>query len=160
MPDYLPAGDYLPHNAPMMLLEQVVEVNAETVHCRVTVAHDGVLAPFLTADGSLPIWFSLEMMAQTVGVWSGWHSQRRGESTVSLGMLLGARALTTSTPASTIKNGSMLDITMRLLMQDDNFGSFEGEVSCAGAELASGRLNTYQPSQVELKKLFNRGEKA
>lgn len=153
MANYLPAGDYLPHNTPMMLLDSVIEVSTETVQCRVTVSDHGVLAPFLTPAGVLPIWFALEIMAQTVGVWSGWHSRARGEQAPSLGMLLGARALTTD--AAEIAADSVLDITMRLLMQDDKFGSFEGEVSSAGQILASARLNTYQPSEAELKQLFN-----
>ncbi|CND82188.1 3-hydroxy-fatty acyl-ACP dehydratase [Yersinia nurmii] len=156
MPEYLPAGNYLPHHAPMMLLEEVVAVEEERVHCRVKVTEQGVLAPFLTAEGHLPGWFALELMAQTVGVWSGWHSRQRGERVASLGMLLGARALRSQT--SLIKNGNLLDITMVLLMQDEKFGSFEGEISSAGQVLATARLNTYQPDQQELKQLFQRDE--
>ncbi|ANI31767.1 3-hydroxy-fatty acyl-ACP dehydratase [Yersinia entomophaga] len=156
MPEYLPAGDYLPHAAPMMLLDEVVAVEAESVHCRVKVTEQGVLAPFLTAEGHLPGWFALELMAQTVGVWSGWHSRQRGERAANLGMLLGARALRSQTRL--IENGNLLDITMVLLMQDEKFGSFEGEISCAGQVLATARLNTYQPDQQELKQLFQQDE--
>ena len=37
MKSYLPPGDYLPHDAPMMLLDEVVEVSDEAATCRVTV---------------------------------------------------------------------------------------------------------------------------
>ena len=38
MKSYLPPGDYLPHDAPMMLLDEVVAVSEETAICRVTVS--------------------------------------------------------------------------------------------------------------------------
>ncbi|PMC26572.1 3-hydroxy-fatty acyl-ACP dehydratase, partial [Klebsiella aerogenes] len=37
MNHYLSPGDYLPHDAPMLLLEEVVNVTDETATCRVTV---------------------------------------------------------------------------------------------------------------------------
>jgi predicted hotdog family 3-hydroxylacyl-ACP dehydratase len=30
-------------------------------------------------------------MAQTVGVWSGWHRRQNGQQAITLGMMLGAR---------------------------------------------------------------------
>lgn len=77
---YLLPVDYLPHDAPMLLLETVEQVTDESAVCRVTVNHTGVLAPFLNADGALPGWYALELMAQTVGVWSGWHRHQQGKA--------------------------------------------------------------------------------
>ncbi|MCC8378455.1 hotdog family protein [Xenorhabdus sp. PB30.3] len=151
---YLPVHHYIPHEAPMVLLEKVISVSSESVHCQVTVNHEGVLAPFLNAEQNLPNWFAIEMMAQTVGVWSGWHRKERQEEDSSLGMLLGGRAVRNQVPAFTY--GSILDIRMNLLLQDEKFGSFEGEVSCNGTVLVTGRLNTYQPEKEELKQLFKR----
>ena len=48
----------------MLLLEEVVNVTDETATCRVTVSPHSVLAPFLDAEGNLPGWFALELMAQ------------------------------------------------------------------------------------------------
>ncbi|HCC12714.1 MAG TPA: 3-hydroxy-fatty acyl-ACP dehydratase, partial [Atlantibacter hermannii] len=36
MNGYLTPGDYLPHEAPMVLLEQVLDVSADSARCRVT----------------------------------------------------------------------------------------------------------------------------
>ena len=68
---YLSPADYLPHDAPMMLLERVERVTDSSAVCSVTVDGHGVLAPFLNVDGDLPGWFALELMAQTVGGFSG-----------------------------------------------------------------------------------------
>ena len=54
MSHYLSPGAYLPHDAPMLLLEEVVSVSDDSAVCRVTVSPSGVLAPFLDPDGNLP----------------------------------------------------------------------------------------------------------
>ncbi|POT55493.1 3-hydroxy-fatty acyl-ACP dehydratase [Citrobacter amalonaticus] len=155
MSHYLPPGEYLPHDAPMQLLEEVVSVTDAAACCRVTVSPDGVLAPFLNAEGNLPGWFALELMAQTVGVWSGWHRHQQGQGNISLGMVLGARELVCA--AGDLPGGLTLNITVTLLMQDARFGSFECTIDAGGEALASGRVNTFQPTAEELHSLFQQG---
>lgn len=41
---YLPPGDYLPHDTPMLLLESVESVTDDRAVCSVTVNERGVLA--------------------------------------------------------------------------------------------------------------------
>jgi predicted hotdog family 3-hydroxylacyl-ACP dehydratase len=155
MSHYLSPGAYLPHDAPMLLLETVMSVSEEQAVCQVSVNRRGVLAPFLNANGNLPGWYALELMAQTVGVWSGWHRQQCGEAQISLGMVLGARELKCA--AGEFAAESRLDITVTLLMQDERFGSFECAITVGDETLASGRVNTFQPSQEELTTLFQQG---
>lgn len=151
----LTPGDCLPHDAPMLLLDEIVAVTDETAHCRVVVNAAGVLAPFLDTDGALPGWYALELMAQTVGVWSGWHRHQRGQQSIDLGMVLGARELVCA--AGAMPANATLDIDVKLLMQDDRFGSFECAISANGEPLASGRVNTFQPTGEELASLFEQG---
>ena len=155
---YLSPVDYLPHDAPMMLLESVECVTDDTAVCRVVVDRQSVLAPFLNADGDLPGWYALELMAQTVGVWSGWHRQQQGQDHIALGMVLGARELVCA--SGRFAKGLTLDITVKLLMQDERFGSFECAISANEETLATGRVNTFQPTAEELTSLFNQGSHA
>ncbi|MDU6431740.1 MAG: hotdog family protein [Pantoea sp.] len=152
----LSARDYLPHRTPMVLVDHVIAVDDESVHCQVSTAPDGVLAPFLNAQGELPAWFGVEIMAQTVGVWSGWHARRAGAQQIQPGMLLGGRNWRAA--AATFPGAITLDITLRLLMRDDRMGSFEGEIRYGDRVLASGRLNTYQPDEQELQQLILQGK--
>lgn len=152
MTDFLAPQHYLPHEAPMCLLESVVAVEQESAHCRVTVSNLGVLAPFLDAEGNLPGWFAIELIAQTVGVWSGWHAKKNGEEESLVGMLLGGRGI--RCPAGVFPQGAGLECHVTLLMRDDKIGSFEGQILADGNVLASGRVNTYQPDNNELKQLF------
>ncbi|WP_435947865.1 ApeP family dehydratase [Dryocola sp. BD586] len=152
MTDYLAPQCYLPHQAPMCLLEKVIAVTRETARCRVKVSADGVLAPFLAEDGTLPGWFAIEIIAQTVGVWSGWHTMNAGGESVGVGMLLGGRGL--RCPEGKFPANTLLDCQVTLLMRDEKIGSFEGEILADNRVLASGRVNTYQPDKNELEQLF------
>ena len=152
MSEYQPAGYYLPHAAPMVLVEQVIAVSEEEAHCRVQVSADGVLAPFLNAGGALPAWFGIEIIAQTIGVWSGWHGRQQQHQAPRPGMLLGGRGYRCQQPV--FPAGSVLDIRVTLLMRDEKIGSFDGVITLDGDTWASGRLNTYQPDDQELQHLL------
>ncbi len=152
MDNYGSVAALLPQQAPMLLLDEVVEVKEESAHCRVRVGNDSVLAPFLDRTGNLPGWFVLEMMAQTVDVWFGWRQRQTLGASPRPGMLLGARALCCHQP--TFCAGSILDIRVILLMRDDKFGSFDSEISQDGKLLASARLAIYQPGEEELQQLL------
>lgn len=106
----------------------------------------------------MPGWYALELMAQTVGVWSGWHRQQKGQDHIALGMVLGARELVCA--SGHFAKDATLDITVRLLMQDERFGSFECTISSGEETLATGWVNTFQPSAEELTSLFNQGSHA
>ena len=133
---YLSPEAYLPHEAPMMLLGSVENVTDDTAVCRVAVNGQSV----------------------TVGVWSGWHRQQQGQEHIALGMVLGARELVCA--SGHFAAGLTLDITVKLLMQDERFGSFECAISANEETLATGRVNTFQPSAEELTSLFNQGSNA
>lgn len=154
MSHYLSPGDYLPHDAPMLLLEEVVSVADETATCHVTVSANSVLAPSSTPT-AIYGWFALELMAQTIGVWSGWHRQQQGQASITLGMVLGARELVCAT--GVLPAGKTLSIHVKLLMQDARFGSFECAIRADNETLATGRVNTFQPTSEEINTLFQQG---
>jgi predicted hotdog family 3-hydroxylacyl-ACP dehydratase len=157
MADFLPPEAYLPHRAPMLLLDRVINVTADSVICQVSVDPEGVLRPFLTPQGELPAWFGVEIMAQTVGVWSGFHAREQGVTQIRPGMLLGGRGYRAA--AATFPAGANLQVMMHLLMRDARLGSFEGEIRHGDRCLASGRLNTWQPDDDELQPLLAQGER-
>lgn len=151
MAEFLSAASYLPHEAPMVLVDQVCHVDDTQVICQVQVDPQGILKPFLDEQGNLPCWYAVEIMAQTIGVWSGWHCMQSG-CLPKLGMLLGARAF--SCMQAFFSTGSMLNVKAQLLLQDDRIGSFECEVNVQGTPVAKARLTTYQPEDADLLQLF------
>ncbi|CNE92016.1 putative dehydratase [Yersinia rohdei] len=147
---YYSAQHYLPHQSPMVMLDTLHDVGEAFAECRVTLGEDGVLAPFLDDQGCLPNWFAVELMAQTIGVWRGWHGLEQAIPP-TIGMLLGGRAISCDLPV--FPAGSELHICVNLILQDEKIGSFECGISIAGKQVARGRLNTYQPDSEEIKKL-------
>lgn len=154
MAEYLPAAHYLPHRPPMVLVEEVLLIDEDRAHCRVRVGRDTVLAPFLNAGGQLPAWFGMEILAQTIGVWSGWHDRRRNNAEPRPGMLLGGRGYRCKTAG--FPAGAVLDAQVRLLMLDEKIGSFDGAILINGEHYAGGRLNIYQPDNIELQQIMQR----
>ncbi|WP_345797007.1 3-hydroxy-fatty acyl-ACP dehydratase [Castellaniella sp. MT123] len=155
MSSFRPVRHYLPHRAPMLLLDELLAVDDDTCHCRVTVSRAGVLAPFVNADGAVPAWFGLEIMAQAVAVWSGWHQRREGAQDIALGMLLGSRQFTTE--VSVFAAGAVLDVRVTLLARDERIGGFDADIHQGAALLAHARLTTCQLATHELTALFERG---
>lgn len=152
MSEYQPAAYYLPHASPMVLVEQVMMVSDEEAHCRVRVSASSVLAPFLNPQGALPAWFGMEIIAQTIGVWSGWHGRQQQQQSPRPGMLLGGRGYRSQ--QASFPADSVLDIHISLLMRDEKIGSFDGVITIDGDPWAHGRLNTYQPDDQELQQLM------
>lgn len=77
----------LPHQPPMILIDELVHCSAHEVVCSLTV-RDG--APFV-ADGQVPALVSIEYFAQTVAAFYGYIS--RDSQQFTMGMLLGTREL-------------------------------------------------------------------
>ena len=82
-----PLAELLPHAGDMILIDQVLSFDEEQIHTRVTVKPGGL---FNRADGSLPAWVGIELMAQSVAAYAGCHARQQGKA-VELGFLLGTR---------------------------------------------------------------------
>lgn len=177
MNKYLTPREYLPHEPPMVLIDEVVYVDDNKAITRCYVNHDGVLSPFLNDNDDLPAFFALEIFAQSVGVWNGFNQQGTGNKT-KMGMVLGARDLKVKDPF--FKAGSVLNIEVYKNMSDGTLANFEGkifvnkpvDVDIVNAEtadieiadlekeeqtaFASGRVNVISISDEDKHRLFNR----
>tara|TARA_B100002049_G_scaffold230000_1_gene206333 strand:+ start:109 stop:561 length:453 start_codon:yes stop_codon:yes gene_type:complete len=83
--------DLIPHRPPMLLINQVVSVDATSSSALVTVDH---LSPFFEKDKGVPTWIGLEYMGQTAALIAGYQLQQ-GLVGPHLGFLLGTRAFKT-----------------------------------------------------------------
>ena len=90
MNNYLTPREYLPHEPPMVLIDEVIYVDDNKAVTRCYVNRNGVLSPFLNENGDLPAFFALEIFAQSVGVWNG-YMQKESKNKIKIGMLLGTR---------------------------------------------------------------------
>lgn len=138
-----PVAELLPHSGSAILIDEIIAFDEDTLVARARVKSAGL---FNQADGSLPAWIGLEIMAQTVAAWAGCRALRDGVP-VKPGFLLGTRRYDCRVPAFTA--GSNLTISVACSLQDETgIGTFDCELREAGQILASARLNAYSPPNV------------
>lgn len=160
MNKYLSPCKYLPHDPPMVLIDKVISVDENKAITQCIVNNEGSLAPFLNAQGNLPSYFSLEIFAQTVGIWNGFND-KFNTSKRKIGMLLGARDLKVKEPF--FKTGSILNIEVYKNIADSTLANFEGKIFLKQGnnsevnksnEIASGRITVIQLTECYQSKLF------
>ncbi len=154
MTEYKEPEGYLPHRKPMVVLDKVIKVDADSAVCESYVSTDGVLGSFIGEDGSLPAFFAVELISQTLGVWSGYCAQQNNLAKAPMGMIMSVRNLSCTKPD--FQKGSVLTTKIRVLMNDGVIGSCEGSVFEGEELVCSGVVNAYQPTEAQLLKLFTR----
>jgi predicted hotdog family 3-hydroxylacyl-ACP dehydratase len=138
-----PIAELLPHAGDMILLDEVLRYADEEVETRLTVRPGGL---FNQADGSLPAWVGIELMAQSIAAYAGCHARQAGEP-VALGFLLGTRNFQCN--VERFPAGVELRISALRSLQDDNgMGVFECHLDGPNIH-AEARLNVFRPPQAE-----------
>ena len=137
-----PIAELLPHAGDMILLDGVERFDDDNVETVLQVRADGLLN---TADGSLPAWVGVEIMAQSVAAFAGCHARQAGQP-VELGFLLGTRSYQCNVEA--FPAGADLRVRAHRSLQDDNgMGVFECHLEGPGIH-AEARLNVFRPPEV------------
>lgn len=137
-----PIAELIPHAGDMILIDRMLRFGDEDIETQLTVRGGGL---FSQADGSLPAWVGIELMAQSVAAYAGCQARLRGEP-VELGFLLGTRNFQCN--VERFPAGAELHIQATRSLQDDNgMGVFECHLRGPGID-ASARLNVFRPPQV------------
>ena len=138
-----PIAELLPHAGDMILLDEVISCSAEEIETRLTVRPGGL---FNQADGSLPAWVGVEIMAQSVAAYAGYQARLAGLP-VELGFLLGTRKFICN--VERFPAAAELRIKARRSLQDDNgMGVFECHLDGPDGIHAEARLNVFRPPEV------------
>jgi predicted hotdog family 3-hydroxylacyl-ACP dehydratase len=143
-PCSIPMDQLLPHAAPMILIDDVLERGEACLKAGVTVRADSI---FFEAGRGIPAHVAIEWMAQTCGAFVGAEALERGLP-VRLGMLLGTREFRCDMPW--FKDGERLMVTVTLIFRDDEMGAFDCTVARAADDevLAKATLTLYQPGDL------------
>ena len=107
-----PLHPWLPHRAPMLLLDSVEQVDAEGGLARARIDPN---AWYADAQGAMPAWIGLELMAQAISACRGQHLARSGQPGAG-GYLVAARGFSSS--VSAFPSGSELQVRVTLLEAD------------------------------------------
>jgi predicted hotdog family 3-hydroxylacyl-ACP dehydratase len=133
-----PVAALLPHEAPMILLDDVIEYNATALRARVEISSS---SPFVTPEG-VPAHVGLEYMAQACGAHAGAMARDAG-APVRVGFLLGTRQYRMHRPWFRI--GERLNVSVNMTYSDNEMGSFSCRIEIAGDIVAEAQLNVIQP---------------
>ena len=135
-----PIAALLPHGGEAVLLDGVTGWDDEQLLATATIRAAGRYAQ---ADGTLPAWLGLEIMAQAIGAWAGCRARETGQP-VRLGFLLGTRRYECNVDA--FAPGMRLEVHAARTFEDAaGMGVFACALHHEGRLLAQARLNVYSP---------------
>lgn len=146
-----PIESILPHRGTMLLLASVDTWDEE---CLAAIAHVDPAAWYADAEGNMPAWIGIELMAQAIAAHVGLLSTRDGRP-ARPGVLLGSRKYEASVPA--FPHGQPLRIEAReLLRVAEGHGAYECTISTGsdGGDggktcLANAVIKVFQPTDFQ-----------
>lgn len=142
--EFAPIETILPHRGTMLLLDRISTCTDAALTAHASVRAD---AWYADADGAMPAWIGIELMAQAIAAHVGLLAMRAGGK-ARPGVLLGTRRYEAHRSAFAL--GAQLRIeTKELLRSDEGHGAYEcaihhGDVCCAEAV-----IKVFQPADFQ-----------
>lgn len=147
---YSPAQNCLPHSAPMVLIDEVLNVDMKNQIVKTSVKiHDDKIFFNKEINGISPL-VGIEFMAQTIGCYAFYKA---GKTIPKIGFLLGTRQY--ENKLEKFENGKTYIITAREIYGDNELVSFECLIYNEGEDenpenyIAKATINAFQPKDVE-----------
>ena len=147
---YSPAQNCLPHSAPMVLIDEVLNVDMKNQIVKTSVKiHDNKIFFNKEINGISPL-VGIEFMAQTIGCYAYYKA---GKTIPKIGFLLGTRQY--ENKLEKFENGKTYILTAREIYGDNELVSFEcliyNEREDENPEnyVAKATINAFQPKDVE-----------
>lgn len=134
----------LPHNHPMILIDDIKEINIDERYliAEVVISEDKIF--FDKSINGIPYLSGIEYMAQTIGCYAFYRAQR---TEPKLGFLLGTRSYKNN--IEKFENGKTYSIKVSEIYGDSELVSFECLIYNEGEECARAVINAYQPENAE-----------
>lgn len=139
-----PIFELVPHAGPMLLLDGVVAVSANSLTALVVPRGDGMFDD----SGFVGGWVGLEYMAQTMAALAGWEGRQRNEPP-RVGFMLGTRRYHTHVPRFVVGQPLLVTAT-REFQADNGIGVMQCRIATPqGETLAEALLSAYQPENLD-----------
>lgn len=128
---------YVPHSGGMLLIDRVLEYSPDFIITEIDI---GSHLPCYS-EGKFPAYMGLEIMAQSIAVWSGIGRNCPGPNQ-PLGFLLGTRKYECA--VAWFEVGLTLRVHARQILQNEGLASFECTLGRVNEEhLAKANVNVY-----------------
>ena len=144
------AASCLPHSAPMVLIDEVLNVDMENQIVKTSVKiHDNKIFFDKEINGISPL-VGIEFMAQTIGCYAYYKA---GKTIPKIGFLLGTRQY--ENKLEKFENGKTYILTAREIYGDNELVSFECLIYNEGEDenpenyIAKATINAFQPKDAE-----------
>ncbi|MEO8409081.1 MAG: hotdog family protein [Propionivibrio sp.] len=143
-----PIEDLLPHRGTMLLLDRVTDFDTESASAEYRPRRD---AWYADADGHMPAWIGIELMAQTIAAHVGLLKRAAG-APPRQGVLLGARRYVASRAA--FAADEVLCIRSKVVLSDaGGLGAYECRIDASDASgseaLATATLKVFEPDDFQ-----------
>ena len=135
-----PIEDILPHRDPMLLLDHVLSFDAQTASAQYAPRRG---AWYADANGNMPAWIGIELMAQTVAVHNGLLRRSLGLPPKQ-GALLGTRRFT-STQSAFAADQPLVTQSKMIYREASGMGAYECTIAVDGAIVVSATLIVFEP---------------
>jgi predicted hotdog family 3-hydroxylacyl-ACP dehydratase len=135
-----PIESIIPHRGTMLLIDSVVACSGESLTACATVRAD---AWYADAQGAMPAWIGIEVMAQAIAAHVGLMAMRDG-SPARPGVLLGTRRYQAMRPA--FASGAPLYVTVNELLRGaEGHGAYGCTIGQDGVLCAEATVKVFQP---------------
>ncbi len=130
----------LPHNHPMILIDDIEEINLQEdyIVANVVIKEDNVF--FEKELNGVSYLLGIEFMAQTIAAYTHFKNKN---VTPKIGFLLGTRSYKCS--IDKFENAHKYTVKAKEIFCDDELVSFECLIYNSGVECAKATINAYQP---------------
>lgn len=134
----------LPHNHPMILIDDIEEINIDEKYliAQVVISEDKIF--FDKSINGVPYLSGIEYMAQTIGCYAFYRAQR---TEPKLGFLLGTRSYKNN--IEKFENGKTYSVKVSEIYGDSELVSFDCLIYNENEECARAVINAYQPENAE-----------
>jgi predicted hotdog family 3-hydroxylacyl-ACP dehydratase len=139
-----PIEAILPHRGTMLLVERVSACSDDTLTAHATVHAD---AWYANADGAMPAWIGIELMAQAIAAHVSLLAMRAG-GRARPGVLLGSRSYEACVPAFARRAQLRIDVK-EVLRSTEGHGAYECTIEHDGARCAQAVIKVYQPTDFQ-----------
>ena len=134
---YPPIASLVPHAPPMLLVDELLELESDRAVARVTITP----ASMFFENGGVPAIVMFEYMAQTIAAFSGAQLREQGQA-MKFGFLVGCRRLTIE--VDRLDAGDELQVEAFRVWVSDKLGEFHCRVFRHNQVIAEGTVSVYE----------------
>jgi predicted hotdog family 3-hydroxylacyl-ACP dehydratase len=139
-----PIDAILPHRGTMLLIDAVLTCADQRLTAEAHVHSD---AWYADADGAMPAWIGIELMAQAIAAHISLLAIRAGDR-ARHGVLLGTRSYTALLPAFPARARLVVEAT-ELLRGEEGHSAYECAIDHDGVRCAEAVIKVFQPTDFQ-----------